>query len=230
MKTDIYIREINGDREIRIPWLPDEIQFSTGEASMASYDILNRGEVAVPTGVGLSEYSWESIFPGEGRKNADCGLMRGSWKKPEYYHKILEDWKANRARLNLVVVGYPINKTVYLTNYNGTGSGGFGDITYTVEFKEARNITITSSKVKAPKTVYQNRPNTKKNTTVTVKEGDTLWEIAERELGSGSRWTEIYKKNKEIIEKTAKARWKAAGINRSSQGGKWIFPGTVLIL
>lgn len=240
MKVDIYIREINGNREIRIPWLPDEINFDTGEASMASYDILNKGEVSIPTGVSPSEYYWDSIFPGENR--TDKSMMRGDWKNPDTYHKILTDWKEKRTKLNLLVIGYPINKTVYITSYNGKASGGFGDIEYSVSFKEARSITITSKNVVVKHTpITVNRPSTetesespvytiKEGQTYTVKEGDTLWDIAEKTLGSGGKWKTIYKLNMMIIENTAKLHWAAVGLNRGSQNGRWIFPGTKLRL
>jgi nucleoid-associated protein YgaU len=35
---------------------------------------------------------------------------------------------------------------------------------------------------------------------VLVEEGDTLWGIAERELGNGSRYNEIFAANREVIE------------------------------
>ncbi len=35
---------------------------------------------------------------------------------------------------------------------------------------------------------------------VLVAEGDTLWGLAERELGSGARYTEIFEANREVIE------------------------------
>lgn len=233
MKVDIYIKEVNGNREIRIPWLPDELPFDTGEAAMASYEILNKGEVVVPTGVGLAEYSWESIFPGSGR--TDKTLLHGTWKKPEYYHNILKGWKEKGTKLNLLVTGYPINKNVYITNYSGKASGAFGDIVYSVTFKEARKIVVTSVTVKTSKTNTSTRsssPNEKKQktSTYTVKSGDTLWSIAQKKLGSGAKWKKIYDANKSIIESTAKKRWKAAGKNRGSQNGKWIFPGTVLTI
>jgi nucleoid-associated protein YgaU len=52
-----------------------------------------------------------------------------------------------------------------------------------------------------------------------------LWNIAQSQLGKGSRWKEIYNLNKEVIEKEAKRRGKS-----SSDKGYWIFPGTVLSL
>jgi len=35
--------------------------------------------------------------------------------------------------------------------------------------------------------------------TYTVDSGDSLWKIAEQELGDGNRWREIYDANKETI-------------------------------
>lgn len=227
MNVDIYIRERDGNREIRIPWLPEKIEFESGGTVRASYDIMNKGPVEVPMGSGLCAYSWESQFPGKYRTN-DTSMFRGSWKNPTTYHNILEDWKAKGTPLCLLVTGYPINKDVYLDDYHGHASGGFGDIEYTVSFIESREITISSTKVS------NSGSNTKRSTSetssYTVKSGDTLWAIAEKYLGDGSKWKLIYDANKEIIESTATSRWKAAGINRDSQNGHWIFPGTVLTI
>ena len=35
--------------------------------------------------------------------------------------------------------------------------------------------------------------------TYTVQSGDSLWRIASRELGSGTRWSEIYDLNRDVI-------------------------------
>lgn len=222
MTVDIYIRERNGSREIRIPWLPEKINFKSGGTVRASYDLMDKGPVEIPTGSGLCAYSWESTFPGKNR--TDTSMMRGTWKDPSHYHNILEDWKAKGTPLCLLVIGYPINKDVYLDDYDGAGAGGFGDIDYELSFIEDRDITITSTAAESPKRA------TSTSGSYTIKLGDTLWSIAKKFYGDGSKWTLIYNANKNIIESTAKARWKAAGINRDSQNGHWIFPGTVITI
>ncbi len=227
MVVDIYINEVIGasKREIRIPWLPDEISVDTGEATMASYDIMNRGEVAVPTGVGLSTYSWESIFPGVNR--TDKSLVRGTAYKPSHYDDILKYWKLNGVKLRLMVTGYPINEYVYLVSYTSKPSGGFGDLAYSLTFKEARGIHVSSAK-NNQKTVLpslKRATSTSDTTTYTVKSGDTLWAIAKAKLGSGLKWGFIYSANKTVIEETAKKHGRS-----SSGGGHFIYPGTKLLI
>ena len=61
--VDIFITEkndpdSNGRTQIRVPWLPASIEYAVGEKVFATYDIINRGEVAVPTGTGLARISW----------------------------------------------------------------------------------------------------------------------------------------------------------------------------
>lgn len=219
--VDIYISERKGSREVRIPMLPDVIQYSSGGVTFAEYDILNRGPVSVPTGSGLIGIKWESELPGENR--TDTSVLRGKPKAPKYYHGIFEEWKNNGTPLRIMVTGYPINLDVYLEDYESEASGGFGDMPYTISFIETREIKITTVKTSTQKTTTKRSATTSK--TYTVKSGDCLWSIAEKELGSGAKWTSIYSANKEIIESTAKSRGYA-----DSDNGWWIFPGTVLTL
>lgn len=221
MAVDIYIREIDGDREIRIPVLPEQIDSKFGETSFVTYDILNRGPVAVPSGTGLATHAWESEFPG----NSSHPALRGDWQAPKIYHDILQSWRDNGTPLNLLVTGYPINDDVYIADYTGKETGAFGGMTYAISFLKKRDITIKKSVVKS-----SSKRSNKKTLTYTVREGDTLWSIAQKFYGTGTGWHTIYLANRDIIESTAKARWKAAGISRDSERGKWIFPGTKLTI
>lgn len=220
MTVDIYITEREGSREVRIPWLPEKIKYSSGGTIFAEYDILDKGTVAVPTGSGLASVKWESELPGKNR--TDTSMLRGTQQEPKHYHYIFEDWKKKRTPLRLMVTGFPINLDVYLVDYEGEASGAFGDWAYTISFVEAIDLKISSVKTSnkaAPKR------STKTSKTYTVKTGDCLWAIAQKELGAGASWTSIYNANKDIIESTAKSRGMA-----SSNNGWWIFPGTTLTI
>lgn len=222
-RVDIYIRERNGSREIRVPWLPERIEYSSGGALFASYDIMNKGEVAVPTGTGLATVSWDSVFPGSGRN--DDSMQRGTWKDPSTYHNILEDWRAKGTELNLMVIGYPINIDVFLEDYEAAPAGGFGDMEYRVTFKEARDLTITSTtqKTTTKTTTTNTKRSAPKTKSYTIKKGDCLWSIAQKQMGAGSKWKTLYEANKDIIEKTAKKYGR-----KSSSNGHWIYPGVTI--
>lgn len=221
MQVDIYLREKNGSREIRFPLLPEKITYKSGDTEFATYEIMNRGEVAVPTGVGLSRIGWEADFPGEGRQNDPA--IRGTWQAPKNFHDTLEDWKSKGTLLTIIVTGYPFNFDVDISTYEAELSGPFGDMQYTLELQEHRDITIKTEQVKTSSTTTKR--TTTQATTHTIKSGDTLWSIAEQKTGSGSNWTQIYNANKDIIETTAKKKGKS-----SSNNGWLIYPGVTLTI
>lgn len=219
MTIDIYIREKSGDREIRIPLLPEEIKFPYGDAVFISNEIMGFGEVSIPAGTELGRFSWSSEFPGELRKNDP--MIRGAWQEPKNYRNLLEEWKRKGIELNLLITGSPINVDVYCKAFEPVLTGAFGDIAYEVTFIQARNITITTSQVETQTT---QRP-TSTSGSYTIKAGDTLWEIAVMFYGDGTKWQLIYNANKAIIEKTAKDHGRS-----SSQNGHWIYPGVTLTI
>lgn len=227
MNVDIYIRDKKGGRDVRIPWLPESIKCESGGSVRATFDILNRGPVEVPTGSGLKKYSWEGILPGENRDN--MSMFGRGWRSPEEYINIFEDWKTKGTVLHFMVTGYPFNTDVILDDYTASAEGGFGDIAYKITLIEHRDITIQATVIEpsapAPaETPAPSRPTTE-GTTYTVKSGDNLWTLAQSKLGNGTRNKDIYEANKDIIEATAKKYGKS-----SSNNGWWIYPGTVLTI
>ena len=115
-----------------------------------------------------------------------------------------------------MLTGYPININVVLDKYSAKASGPFGDWEYKISFIEDREVVVKSSTVKR---------QTKKTITYTLKKGDTLWKIAQKYLGAGSKWKTIYNANKTIIEQQAKKHGK-----KSSDNGKWLYPGVKITI
>lgn len=219
MQVDIYISEAEGSREVRIPWLPNSVQFATSEARLASYEILDLGEVNVPSGSNLEGFVWEATLPGKGHQ--DLPFLRGEWTDPLTIQNIFIKWKKEGTKLRLMMTGTPINHDVYLLDFQPGYEGGYGDVPYSIEFKARRDLKITK-KVDSSKNSQSNKTTDRKTNpeTYTVKKGDTLWGIAQKYLGSGTKWPQIYNLNKSIIESTAKKYGK-----KSSDGGHWIYPG-----
>ncbi len=226
IQPDIYITEMgngnNSQRQIIIPWLPDEIKFESNETRFASYDILGKGEIKIPSGANIHSYSWEGVLPGEGHKNST--LQRGEWQSPKGIQSIWSAWREKGTPLRLLIIGTPINHDVYLEDYEVTYTGAFGDYEYSISFIEARDIAIrndpaaSTSFVGAPG-VFGKRPENQ-SSVVRYKcvLGDTLWTIAHRFLGDGARWPEIYNINQLAIETVAKK----AGLQSSEYGQKLV--------
>ena len=66
--------------------------------------------------------------------------------------------------------------------------------------------------------------------TYTVKAGDTLGDIAQRELGDRSKWPLIYNANLRLIAEDNRSKMLRAASLRGqyTQPSHWIFPGQVL--
>lgn len=234
----IYISEKNGTRELQIPWIPEEIRFTSNGTRFASYDLMGRGEVKLPSGANIHGYAWDGILPGKERLN-DCSILRYSTEEPKRIQGLWSSWREYGTPLCLLITGTPINHDVYLEDYDIRYAGAFGDYAYSISFIDAREITVTvdtSGKISGKATADSNpntvaevakpvqRPETQSATTsYTTTDQDTLWSIATRFLGDGTRWTEIYNLNQAVIESTAKAH----GFQSSSHG-HWIFGGMKL--
>ena len=224
MKVDIYIKQKSINRDIRIPLLPEEITVMTGDGKFISYDIMGKGEVALPAGVGLSTISWESEFPGANWP--DPSMLRETGRAPSFYHALLKKWKSDNVMLNIMVTGYPINMDVYISKYSAKASGPFGGLAYEIEFIEAKNITVkTTTTATSNAQSSSAKRSTETTTTYVVKSGDNCWNIALKYYKNGLEWPKIYKANKEIIEQTAKKYGRS-----SSDNGWWIYPGIRLVI
>jgi len=200
---DFYLTAPGGGR-IHFPVNPEKATCNTGNR-LLTFDVISLGEISLPRGRVPTIFSFEGFFPGEARKN-DPNIK--NWRLPKELIGILSAWRNEGTKLRLLVTETSINHDVY---FDGDGSfehkwrGGYGDCWYSLRFIEARTLVVKVDEPAQPVQPAEKeataRPAPEPPKTYTVKKGDTLWAIAKRFLGSGSRWKEIYNANKSVIGK-----------------------------
>lgn len=228
---DIKLIPIGDGTEFTFPALPEKVQAKYG-AKYQSFDIISQGTVKIPKGTDVAEFTWDGVFFGESKKSEPI-VKKNSWKAPDECVKILNGFMQNETVLNLIVTETWINVDVTISSFQPRPVGAYGNIEYTVTFVQKKPLKIyTTNELQIAKYVKKTKPRNDSGDfsgngggIYTVVSGDTLWGIAAKKLGDGSRWTSIYAANTGTIEAEAKRRGKAG-----SDHGHWIWPGEILTI
>lgn len=182
-------------------------------------EIVNIGEVDVfKEGENIEEIAIKTFLP---EKYEDY-CRHNKITKPKEIVEKLKLWTNQKECIRLILTDFPLNTLACISNLQiGQESGLESDreieMTLRINQKELKVRKVEKNKtIKIP--LNTNRPNTKTNEkTYIVKKRDTLWSIAKKVLGKGSRWPEIYNipQNKKTIGKNP---------NIIKQGQKLILP------
>lgn len=229
---DIKLIPAGSGSKFTFPALPEKVQGKYG-AKYQSFDIISQGTVKVPKGTDVAEFTWDGVFFGESKRNEPI-VKKNSWKEPNECVKILNNFMKNETVLNLIVTETWINVDVTISSFQTRPAGAYGNVEYSITFVQKKPLQIyTTDELKIAKFVKKTKPRNDSGgssgggggSTYTVVSGDTLWGIASKKLGSGSKWTQIYDANAGTIEAEAKKHGKS-----SSDHGHWIWPGEVLTI
>lgn len=201
---EFYLTASDGSR-ILLPINPEKIAAQT-ESKIQTFDVISLGDIALPRGITPARISWESFFPGATRKNA---AFVKSWQDPKALVGLISSWRRNNTKIRLLVTETPLNLDCYISSFEHTWGGGYGDCQYRIELIEARElIVLTDGEKQKQSTVTlmaqkaaPKRPTPPPPKTYTVKPGDNLWIIAKKTLGDGSKWRDIYNANVSVIGK-----------------------------
>lgn len=201
---------------VQLPVNPENISIS-GNANNNTSNTAGQGEINDLGFTKLKELTISSFFPKN--YNGELYINTGNnFQEPDYYIKFFEDIKTAREPFRLIITDIDINMLVSVEGFEYTYSYGTDDVNYTLKLKEYRehNIRVLKPTAKGYTTVdsvqkvattsitntNSNRPVEKSiPKTYTVQDGDSLWKIAQKYLGDGGRWNEIYtyNNNKSII-------------------------------
>ena len=225
---DIRLIPVGDGSKFTFPSLPEKIQ-GKYEAKYQSFDIISQGTVKVPKGTDVAEFSWDGVFFGESKKKEPI-VRRNSWKPPDECVKQLYNFMGNQTVLNLIVTETWINVDVTISSFQPKVTGAYGNIEYSITLVQKKPLQIyTTNELKIAAFVKKTKPRDTGGgtggSTYTVVSGDTLWGIAAKKLGSGTKWTQIYDANAGTIEQWAKNHGKS-----SSDHGHWIWPGEPLTI
>lgn len=235
MAQDIIIRlrELTGSGRIfTFPVNPESITTSA-DTSYANYETIALGAIKTPSGMNVKEIKWSGVFLGS--VNANRALVhQGYYLLPTECIAQLTEWQEAGTVLNLIVTDTSINIDVTISSFTTEVFGAYGDIKYTISFSQFRSLKIyTTNELNVAEFVKKiiieredvPEENTSSGYSYTIVSGDTLWGIAQRELGNGAEWESIYNANADTIEETANEH----GFDGSDYG-HWIFPGTTILI
>lgn len=188
----------------QIPILPEDIEIE-GAGNGETHDVAGLGEINVIKAPKLKEISFSGVFPAD----MTDAIQSVGFEQPADYIGRIEDWMNKKRPIRFIYVSdsLKINIPVSIEDFSYKESGGaVGDFEYNLELKEyvfyaakkvvfAKTATATGTKTTATKTEPKRADERAKPKTVTIKSGDTLFIIAKKNLGDGSKYKEIQKLN-----------------------------------
>lgn len=200
-----------GGLTVRLPTNPEKVEETSAQAN-EKYEIFGLGQIVVPTGMELAEYSFEAEFPHEAYSYVETP---NEFRNADYYLDLFSSWRSSLAPVRFIAsngIGKDINTLVLIENLTVTEKAAEEGDKY-VEFKllEYRDFGKKSvvvvqpksaaapAKAKTVKTAKVTK-NPKSKGKYTVRNGDTLWAIAKKFYGNGALYTKIYNANKSVIK------------------------------
>ncbi|HBF7390150.1 LysM domain/BON superfamily protein [Clostridioides difficile] len=204
---------------VQLPITPGKLEIKITNKNK-TVDLINTGEVNILKKEGLSEISFEAEFT-----HNKLPFYRGTFRDVQFFLSKLELLKTDCKPFQFIVSRELGNKVLFNTNikvsleeYNIVEDADNGsDTKVAIKLKQYRDYS-TKKLVLAPPKNETGRPNVKiepkrvdsvnaTNTkTYTVKAGDSLWSICQKQLGNGSLYKKVYELNKSMMDKANKGK------------------------
>ncbi|MFL8437557.1 LysM peptidoglycan-binding domain-containing protein [Clostridioides difficile] len=206
---------------VQLPIAPAKLEIKITNKNK-TVDLINTGEVNILKKEGLSEISFEAEFT-----HNKLPFCRGQFRDVQFFLSKLELLKTDCKPFQFIVSRELGNKVLFNTNmkvsleeYNIVEDAENGsDTKVAIKLKQYRDYS-TKKLVLAPPKNETGRPSVKiepkrvdsvnatntKTKTYTVKAGDSLWSICQKQLGNGSLYKKVNELNKSMMDKANKGK------------------------
>lgn len=206
---------------VQLPITPGKLEIKTTNKNK-TVDLINDGEVNILKTPGLSEISFEAEFT-----HNKLPFCRGQFRDVQFFLSKLELLKIDCKPFQFIVSRQLGNKVLFNTNmkvsleeYNIVEDADNGsDVKVSIKLKQYRDYSTKKLVPATPKTTNDTgRPSIKiepkrvdsvnapSGKTYTVKSGDSLWSICQKQLGNGSLYKKVYELNKTMMDKANKGK------------------------
>jgi len=203
MSYAIVLTFPDGSR-LNLPVLPAKLQVSSPGANKTA-TVLGIGEVLLLRTKALRTIAWESFFPAH-----SAPFVTGGTVTPIAAVRAIQEARDAKAPLSFSLRGTDLDVNLQMGIDDFTYDeryGEVGDIYYSIKLSEWKDYSVKRlilSGGSGTATVAQKErsgspePATTTNT-YPVASGDSLWAIAKKHYGDGSKWKAIYEANKSTI-------------------------------
>ncbi|WP_313894307.1 LysM peptidoglycan-binding domain-containing protein [Psychrobacillus sp.] len=203
MTSGFYLSANNDKEGFRLPVNPESIK-ETVAGDSQTYTIAKLGQVSIIKNIQLAEYTIDSFFPIRNAFYVVAPLF-----EPSYYIGKIKEWQVKKEPIRFIYTegSFVINELVSIENFECSETAGDEDVYYTLSFKkyvsfEPKKMVVqkTSGASKGKQQVVKKSAPPRQNKkempkTYSMIQGDSLWKIAQKFLGNGSRYTEIQQLN-----------------------------------
>lgn len=163
----LYLKQ-NGE-QLLLPVTPAEIETRMGNRNKTAY-ILDFGEMNLAKKPGLTEIRFTALLPGRAYSFVQT---EGGFREPEYFLNRFKEYKVTE---------------------KGGEQGDFWVEFFWKEWRAAKSIRYS---IQGNSMMAQGQARQAKQPAAgyTVQKGDSLWSIAKKQLGDGTKYKEIARKN-----------------------------------
>lgn len=197
---------------VALPVAPSKIELKVKNQNK-TLNLINDGEINILKDAGLTEINFEAMIP---NVRYPFAVYPSGFQPASFFLDKLENLKTDKKPFQFICsrstpsgeLLFDTNLKVSIETYTVTEDVKEGqDLGLSITLKQykeygTKKVNISTSQAGTQTATAQPTRSTEKAPSIksyTVKSGDTLWNIAKKYLGNGSKYTEIYNLNTDKI-------------------------------